>query len=114
MFVQVCAHCHTGFGSILLQWASVHQDDNLDQRGALELWHLSWRTYWAKIAQVSMVARLEIGSKLIDNNAMNNRYRRVVPIVEQSRYSQAIFLKICMKLIQSNNCCILHTVGERT
>lgn len=52
MSVEVCAHCHTRFGSILLQWASAHRDDNLDQRGALELWSLSWRTYWAEIAQV--------------------------------------------------------------
>ena len=37
MSVEVCAHCHMKFGSILLPWASVHQDDNLDQRGALEL-----------------------------------------------------------------------------
>lgn len=70
MSVEVCAHCHTRAGSILLLWASVHQDDNLDQRGALELWSLLWRTCWIEVAQV-MVRQLKVYSELMDNT-MNN------------------------------------------
>ena len=68
---EVCAHCHTKFGSILLPWASVHPDDNLGRHGAPELWSLPWRTYWAEIAQVGRVSSTECEhSKLKDNRAV--------------------------------------------
>ena len=73
MSVEVCAHCHTKFGSILLPWASVHQDDNLDQRDALELWSRLLRTFCAGVAHV-MVKKLGDYSELIHKTitAMNN------------------------------------------